>query len=394
MNIQVGGEDYTGYLVIDSIVGDTSSGGVRIYEDLAIQEIRDLAREMSFKYALFRLPRGGAKAGVKLSSALDREKRMRALQDFGAKIGPLVRMGIYHPGMDMNCGPEELRAIYSGAGITLGQVTDTSWFTALSVYHALEACADALNISGRQVTLAIEGFGSVARHLARRLTDRYRIVGVATLSAAVLDVQGRQAVELAELSDRHGDDFVKHLAGTTVDGDTLRTADVDVFIPAARTRTLTRELVARLRARAVLPIANAPYEEGAVNSLHARGVICLPGYVVNVGGVLASSLFDHGLGRSEIEVLFASSYRRFVKQLLQTAREGGISASQLAGTLAEGEIAVRVPHVHRSLPQRVYQRFIHRRLPRRVRATLARRRFARALEGLHEQTLRAGRAER
>jgi hypothetical protein len=104
LSIRIAGDGYEGFVVVDSLVGDTSAGGVRIYDDLELAEIGDLAREMSLKYALFRLPRGGAKAGLRLAPGLSGEERLRALRDFGRKLGPIVRNGIYNPGMDMNCG--------------------------------------------------------------------------------------------------------------------------------------------------------------------------------------------------------------------------------------------------------------------------------------------------
>ena len=381
MTIRVRGDGYEGFVVVDSIVGDTSAGGVRIVPDLELEEIGALAREMTYKYALFRLPRGGAKAGVRLAPQLDREARLQALEDFGRKLGPVLRTGTYNPGMDMNCGPEELRAIYRGAGIQLGKVTDTSYFTALGVHQALEACAGVL---GREaaVTLVIEGFGSVARHLAARLDARYRIVGVATVAGAVLHSAGFDAHRLAAQRDERGDAFVTALEGEKVDAATLRAAAADIFVPAARTGALTLEAAPRLGVRAVVPIANAPYAAGVVEVLHERGIVCLPGYVVNVGGVLASSLFDQGVPVAAIETLFAGRYRSIVKELLEAAGRRGVPATVLAAELAAQEFPARNRHRYRSLPRRLYERFLRRRLPRWWRGRLALRRCVRALDAL------------
>ncbi len=384
MTIRVHGDGYEGFVVVDSIVGDTSAGGVRIVPDLELEEIGALAREMTYKYALFRLPRGGAKAGVRLAAHLDREGRLQALQDFGRKLGPVLRTGTYNPGMDMNCGPEELRAIYRGAGIQLGEVTDTSYFTALGVHQALEACAAALG-GEAPLTLVIEGFGSVARHLAARLDARYRIVGLATVAGAVLQPAGFDARRLATLRAEGGDAFVTALEGEKVDAATLRAAAADIFVPAARTGALTLEVAPRLRVRAVVPIANAPYAAGVVEVLHERGIVCLPGYVVNVGGVLASSLFDQGAPPAAIEALFAGRYRRIVSGLLSAAARRGVPVTVLAAELAAREFPGRNRPRQRSLPRRVYERFLRRRLPRRLRGALALRRCARALDALQAE---------
>ena len=391
LTIRIAGDGYEGFVVVDSLVGDTSAGGVRIYDDLELAEIGDLAREMSFKYALFRLPRGGAKAGLRLATNLSREERTQALTDFGRKLGPIVRNGIYNPGMDMNCGPNELRAIYAGAGIPLGAVTDTSWFTALGVFHALESCAEALGRAQGPLTIAVEGFGSVARHLAERLPARYRIVALSTVAGAVQHASGFDPHRVMELRDAHGDDLVAQLDGESIDLRTVFAAPVDILIPAARTRSLTVDLAKAVAARAVVPIANAPYGDGAVDALHCRGVICLPGYVVNVGGVLASSLYDQGVPRPAIEHLFATRYRDAVARLLRVASGRGVPVTLLAQELATSAIAARAAYRPRTIPVRIYERFLRRRLPLRWRGAQARRRCVRAFDDLRATIDAAGR---
>jgi len=391
LSIRIAGDRYEGFVVVDSLVGDTSAGGVRIYDDLELAEIGDLAREMSLKYALFRLPRGGAKAGLRLAPGLSGEERLHALRDFGRKLGPIVRNGIYNPGMDMNCGPDELRAIYAGAGIPLGPVTDTSWFTALGVFHALEACAAALGREQGRVTVAVEGFGSVARHLAARLPDRYRIVALSTVAGAVRHPTGFEPQRVMAERDAHGDDLVTQLDGESIDLSAVFAAPVDILIPAARTRSLTAELAGTVAARAVVPIANAPYGDGAVDVLHARGIVCLPGYVVNVGGVLASSLYDQGVPRPAIEKLFATRYRDVVAQLVHVAASRRLPVTVLAQELATRTIAARATFRPRSLPERIYERFLRHRLPRRWRGAQARRRCVRAFDDLRVSIDAAGR---
>lgn len=383
MTIQISGDDYTGYVVIDSIVHNTSSGGVRIAADVSLEEVRELAQEMTLKYALFRLPRGGTKAGVRLAVDLDPEARLRALQDFGRKLAPLVRTGIFNPGMDMNCGPDELRAIYRGAGVELAAVTDTAWFTGLSAANAIAACVAELGTAGRPATLVIEGFGSVGRHLAARLPPSdYTIVGVATVRGAVWNPEGWEPRLLADLKTRFGDELVDRLPGERITRDELLCRDVDVLVPSARTRAIGPEIAPRLRARAVVPIANAPYADGAVDILHRKDIVCLPGYLANVGGVLASALFDEGVARSDVERLFDAHYRAIVGKLIRTGRRLGVPAAGLAAALAEKRFPERARQATPSLGARVYRRLVARRLPRAVRGNLARRRCLASMRAL------------
>lgn len=374
--------DCTAYIVIDSVVAGRSSGGVRIVPGITRDEVADLAREMSLKYALFRLPRGGAKTGIDLAPGLSPEARMRALEGVGRGLSPILWAGLYNPGMDMNCGPAELQAIYRGAGIVIGTPTDTSYFTALTVAACVEAVADALRPHG-PVTLAVEGFGSVGRHLAAVLPpERFRIAAVSTLEGAARKPGGFDAASLVRAKESHGDALVHHLDGERTDRGELFLEDVDILLPSSRTRVVTRDLARRIPARAVVPIANAPYDEGSLAVFEERGVLCLPGYLVNSGGVFASSLYDSGVPRHEVEQLFATRYRGTVARLLDRSRELGFSPVGACERIAGEEVERRVRETpDASLKGKIARRVLPR-LPRRWRAARARTQCRRSLDAL------------
>lgn len=376
LDLIIHGEGFEGYVVIDTVVEGGSSGGLRITDDLPLNEVRELAREMSLKYALFLLPRGGAKSGVRISGELSREARLAALEQFGRRLKPIVDHGIYYPGMDMNCGPDELRAIYRGAGIELGAVTDTSWYTAISVFHALKATAAALGISGRPVVLAIEGFGSVARHLAARLDPaEFRISSIATIEGAVRGREPMLPADLVRARDEYGDSLVAHLPGEPVDRQAVLTDAVDILLPSSRIWAIDRATAAALGARAVVPIANAPYVEGTIETLYGRGIQCLPGYLANCGGVLASSLADQGLANDEVEALFAAHFRPVVDGILRIAAATGRPATAVAEDLARSHMPERAQTPQRSLLARVWRRFGAPRRPAAMKTREARTTF-------------------
>jgi glutamate dehydrogenase/leucine dehydrogenase len=372
----------TVHVVIDSVVAGRSSGGVRIVPGIARSEVADLAREMTLKYALFRLPRGGAKTGIDLAPDLSAEERLRALEAVGRGLSPILWAGLYNPGMDMNCGPAELQAIYRGAGIAIGTPTDTSFFTALTVAACVEAAAEDLG-RDRPVTLAVEGFGSVGRHLASVLpAGRFRITAVSTLEGAVRKEGGFDLASLVTAKETHGDALVHHLGGEPIGREALFLEDVDILLPSSRTRVLTESLARGMRTRAVVPIANAPYDEGSLAALEERGVLCLPGYLVNSGGVFASSLYDSGVPRGEVERLFATRYRSTVGRLLARSRELGVSVVHASERIARNEADRRgQASPSASVGEKVARRILPR-LPRRWRAVRARTQCLRSLDAL------------
>ncbi|WP_319583461.1 Glu/Leu/Phe/Val dehydrogenase dimerization domain-containing protein [uncultured Pseudodesulfovibrio sp.] len=331
------GEGCYAEIVINSICNNTSSGGVRIADAINTAEVTKLAQEMSLKYAFSGLPRGGAKTGIKLPGTLSKEEKLQKLRLFGQSAAPILQTGIYYPGMDMNCGPEELKAIYAGAGISIGTPTDTSLFTALSAAAALHAYR-AHNKSDSPTTIAIEGFGSVATHLIDRLDEtEFRVVGISTIAGAAVNKDGYSRTALLDAKKSHGDDLVSHLPGGGLNRDSIFDVEADVFIPSARVGSLSLDLAAGLKAASVIPIANAPYQDGVVESLEKRGITCLPGFIVNNGGVFASSLYDTGLKIDSIERICAELYRDVLFSLIGKAAELGISPVEMATNIARKE---------------------------------------------------------
>lgn len=333
-----------GHAVIDCLVNGTSSGGVRIVPDLEIEEVRMLASEMTLKYAICGLPRGGAKCGIQMPSSLTRQQRLSALEDVGRRLRPLINAGIYYPGMDMNCGPEELKAIYRGAGFNLGIMTDTAFYTAVFAAEALRACADFLFADHKgPLTMAVEGFGKVASHLAGMLEpDRFRIVGLSTVRGAVHHPEGFTPAALAQSRAAYGDALVEHLPGTCLESrDDALFLPVDILVPAARVGSISTENVERVTARSLVSVANAPCTGQALEFLHRRRIPVLPGFVCNAGGVLGSSLFDRGVPQAEVQKLAAGPYRQAVSALLRRSLEIGEQPTELARRIAHNTIRRR-----------------------------------------------------
>lgn len=324
-----------GYVVLDSLVNMTSSGGVRIYPDMALDEAKMLAREMTLKFSFIGLPRGGAKCGIRVPAEATREEKLALCEEFGRRLSPVIHKGLYYPGMDMNCGPDELRAIYRGAGIALGKITDTSFFTAVSVANALCAVREHLKPE-RPLTVAIEGFGSVGAYLAERLPEeQFRIVAFSTVQGAVRNTCGFSHRELVGLRKQHGDGLVFHLpASESIEREAVLTAAVDILVPAARVLSINADNMEAVRARYIVPVANAPFTPEAVDFLHAKGVVCLPGFVTNSGGVFASGLFDSGVPVQRIEEIGAGEYRKVVAALVAASLQLGESPVHLAERVA------------------------------------------------------------
>src|SRR4051812_5879469 len=80
-----------GVLVVDNSFFGPAGGGTRMAPDLTEDEVADLARAMTYKYALNGLPTGGAKAGIFGDPYMAADKKQAVLRSFGRALAPMLR---------------------------------------------------------------------------------------------------------------------------------------------------------------------------------------------------------------------------------------------------------------------------------------------------------------
>ena len=89
-----------GFLVVDNTTLGPGKGGIRMTSNVTEEEVRRLARAMTWKNALAGIPFGGAKAGIRYAGTSLKEKK-RAVQEF-AKAISLFMPAKYIAGPDVN----------------------------------------------------------------------------------------------------------------------------------------------------------------------------------------------------------------------------------------------------------------------------------------------------
>jgi leucine dehydrogenase len=247
----------------------------------AVRDALRLSRAMTFKSAVAGLPLGGGKGVIALppgSSPPTGEERRAVLLDFGETIETLG--GAYITAEDVGTSEPDMRAIseitphVSGLAVDSGGSGDPSPWTALGVEAAIRvACERAFgtaSLEGRSV--AVVGVGHVGGPLAELLAE-----GGAKLVLADIDTSRR------ELADRLGAEWT--------DPATALTADVDVLAPCALGGVLNGDTVPQLRCRVIAGAANNQLAAESVGELlAARGILWIPDFVANAGGVVNISV--------------------------------------------------------------------------------------------------------
>lgn len=326
-----------GFVVIDRPVRDASSGGVRFLPTVTLDEIISVARSMTYKWAFLNVPMGGAKAGIFADPAQLGCSRTDLMEAFGRSIAPLVLQGAYYPGIDMGTTMDDLRAIMRGVGQPLvGEQIDGSLSTALTVFEAIRQSARFSRLKLKNLRVAVEGYGKVASVLAHLLTEAgAKVVALSTIEGAILVENGLDPSLASSLRQQHGDTLVDHYPNAQrIAGEALYTQAVDVLVPGAETHVINAGNADQIQAGLIVPIANAPVTPEAEQLLTARGVVIMPDFVSNCGGILASDIrgagFDIDDGRRMIETVFAN----VVASMLDRARCENRSVGDVARAVA------------------------------------------------------------
>jgi len=295
-----------GFVAIDSTVDGRSRGGLRLVQDLEAAEMRDAARAMTLKYGFLGLPQGGAKAGILGDPELPVPAKRELLRRFAFEIKPLLEKSIYIPDADLGTTADDIRWMMQEVGI---RVAKHDWKENLSGFYTAVSClasAEAILAHRGQgiadLSVAIEGFGSVGGSLARLMTKRgAKVVAVSTSQGALYDQAGLDIEGLAAASREHGSAFVDQSGpGERISTASLLELDVDLLCPCARRHSIRAENVSRIQATLICAGANNPVDPIAERQLYERGIDYPPDFVSNSGGVLGGTLQFAGVPQKRI----------------------------------------------------------------------------------------------
>ena len=319
-------------VAIDSTVLGPSLGGTRFLpydsEGAAFLDVLRLAHGMTYKHTLAGNDLGGGK-GVIIGdpATLRSDGLLLAYGQFINRLG-----GRYITAEDVGTTTADMDLLHTvtrfatGVSQDKGGSGDPSPATAWGVLHAMHAVAERLwgtpSLEGRHV--AVSGIGKVGTSLVGHLRDQGARVTVSDVRA--------EAVRFA--ADTYG-------AAVAPDPATVHTIDCDIFSPCALGAVLNVETIPVLRCAAVCGAANNQLaEEADADRLAERGILYVPDYVANAGGVININDEAKGLPYDRDAALArVTRIHQTVLEVFQIAEAKGVTTAEAADHLAEDRIA-------------------------------------------------------
>jgi glutamate dehydrogenase (NAD(P)+) len=214
---------------------------------------------------------------------------------------------------------------------------NSGYYTALTVVAGARQATNYLGSSLSGATVAIEGFGKVGSALAGLLVAaKARVVAISTSHGAIFHPEGLNLKKLQELSAREGSRVVEfYREANRIDPGAMLELPVDLLCPCARHNSLNIDNAARIRARSICAGANNSVTPAAERILSERGVLCMPDFVTNCGGVLGGTMEFASVDRGRIEEFIDRHIGERIAWILAEARRKGLVPREIALAVAE-----------------------------------------------------------
>ena len=186
--------------------------------------------------------------------------------------------------------------------------------------------------------VVIQGFGSVGKHAARFLADKGAVlVAASDTRGTIVDENGLDVPALIALKGE-GKALHDYSRGRKLGADAVIDVRCGIWIPAARPDVIHAGNVARLQTRLVAEGANIPLTAEAEQMLAARGVLVLPDFIANAGGVICAAVEYRGETETAALALIDEKIRANTEAVLEEARRSGALPRSAATSLAAEEL--------------------------------------------------------
>lgn len=335
-------------LVVDNTAAGPALGGCRMAPDVTPEECFRLARAMTLKNAAAGLAHGGAKSVVVGDPKMPGERKELVVRAMAHAIGD-IRDYIMGPDMGMDeramawVRDEIGRAVglpRELGGIPLDEIGATGFGLAI----AAEVAQDFCGVKLASARVAVQGFGAVGKHAARFLAERgATLVAASDTGGTIANAGGLDVKTLIALKDQ-GRSVTDYSGGTPMAREAIVAVDCDIWIPAARPDVITTANVDSLRTKLILQGANIPASADAEARLHARGILSVPDFIANAGGVICAAVEYRGGTQSLAFQTIEQKIRENTHAVLEAMRSRKVAPRQAALDFAHRRVTAAMSY--------------------------------------------------
>ncbi len=346
-----------GVLIVDNTALGLGKGGIRMTPDVSEGEVFRLARTMTWKNALADIPFGGAKAGIKFLGN-DPAKKKEFIQSFARAIKPLL-IKKYVAGPDVNTGEIEMKWFVEATGnprTATGKPANLCFkstgkkggekcglpheygSTGFGVAKATKAVVEFLGLDMKNLEVAIDGYGNVGSFTFKFLKEMgAKIVAVSDMHGTTFCKNGLDADKLDRLK-LNGKSVGDCIGGKKMKREAIFGLPVDILIPASVTDVINEKNRDSIKAKIIVEGANIPMSEETEKYLGKKGILILPDFVANAGGVISSYAEYRGYNPKRMFEMIERKIVKTTKLVLKESAKQKISPREAAMKIAMAKV--------------------------------------------------------
>ncbi|WP_230198368.1 Leu/Phe/Val dehydrogenase [Luminiphilus syltensis] len=333
------GSGLRGFIAVHNTNRGPALGGCRMWtygdEAAALADVLRLSRGQTYKAALANLDIGGGKSVIIGDPRSDKSRDLLlAMGDYVNNLNVS-----YIIAEDSGTGVADMRVMNERtqwvAGVVEGSEHggDPSPSTAYGMFVGIKAAVrhrfGSDNLAGMRI--AIQGVGNVGYRLGALLYE-------AGASLYVADVFADNC-ECA----------VREFDARVVSVEEIHRTEVDVYSPCALGGAINDRTVMQIKAAVVAGAANNQLSSPLHgNRLQKRGILCVPDYAINAGGIIDIA-YERAGGDQEGKRRHLDSISDTLAELFRRADESGRSTARVADELAEERFQKRSEGRHHQI---------------------------------------------
>ena len=324
-----------GFLVIDNTALGLGKGGIRMTPNVTKEEVFRLARVMTWKNSLAGIPFGGAKAGIVWNGGND-ELKQEFIKSFARMIKPFVPKK-YIPGPDVNTTEKEMMLIAEEIGDWKGATGKPADYcyknpktgkkmcglphelgsTGFGVAHAAVVAVETAGFDIKKMTVAIDGFGNVGEFAFRHLQEMgAKIVAISGSRGGVYDTNRLDLEKLLKLKSQNKP-ITEYPTGKKIKHSEIFELPIDILIPASVTDVINDSNKDKIKAKIIVEGANIPMRENIEDELFRKGIIIVPDFVANAGGVISSYAEYRGCSAKQMFEMVERKISSCAKEIME-----------------------------------------------------------------------------
>ena len=335
-----------GFLVVDNTALGMGKGGIRMTPNVSMEEVFRLARTMTWKNALAGIPFGGAKGGIVWNKGSDSLKK-KYVQAYANLVGNLIPKK-YIAGPDVNSGEREMQWIAetlknkkasTGKPAKIGGLPHELGSTGFGVAQSAKIALELTGIDIGRARIGIEGFGNVGSFAFKFLNEAgANIVAVSdSRGTAYLEDGGFDGAKLASLKKQKKSvsDYPK---ADKLEKNAIFSLPFDVLVLATITDVINESNKNSIKSKIIVEGSNIPMSEKIETELFKKGILIVPDFVANAGGVISSYAEYMGYSSKKMFAIVKEKINKSSRAVLTESLKKNKNPREIALGLAKEKV--------------------------------------------------------